>query len=517
MVDAAVSGSAGMDCSVLTGDVVVLTRTGRVRVVPDVVDAELDTRLDSAHVIGAVKWSGGKSPELAARAAMENEREIAALRELREWLASRPPERVRACLDRIASTVTHMAPLIIYVGSRHYSNLGKFSNLPGKSLTRGAPGCLVTELEGLPAAQWRLEDAAFIVLLDTLLSSGPPVRAEEFNGTQLAPAELVAFLIERIAGYGEQPPERGDQPMGEWLGQLAGRCAEGRAKALASGRTPYRVINGITLHKREHLLSAPVTYADVPAEVRQVVEARTGELPERPGALGVVRDAMADLASRLVREAAPAGFSTAYEALLHDVYGAVAEALDADVAMGRGPRAFDALRRIRPEGADPLALGTGDFYCAVAPSAAFRQRFADEPATLTRCLSAYSSRMRFNTWHYLPHTLGITETDTRRDDWFFAPTMADVTDWSDQHHTGHVMFGVRHALRVPLGITFDERYLPGLYDLRVMRADGESFGVADLRSAIAVGSVLAMLQEALAGHDVVVRDFGNEWYRARYG
>jgi hypothetical protein len=79
------------------------------------------------------------------------------------------------------------------------------------------------------------------------------------------------------------------------------------------------------------------------------------------------------------------------------------------------------------------------------------------------------------------------------------------------------MFGVRHAIRVPLGITFDERYLPGLYDLRVMRAVGASFGVADLRSAIAVGSVLAMLQESLARHDVVVRDFGNEWYRARYG
>jgi hypothetical protein len=220
-------------------------------------------------------------------------------------------------------------------------------------------------------------------------------------------------------------------------------------------------------------------------------------------------------AGRLVREPAPDGFGSAFEAALHGFVGAAAEAFEADVAMSRGPQRFTALR-VAPE-LDPFGLGTGEFYCCVAPRQAFVDRFGADRPGLVRALSAYSARMRFNTWHYLPHTLGIVEREPGRDDWFFAPTMPDVTDWSDQHHTGHVVFGVRYAIRVPFGVEFDGRPLPGLYDLRLMRTAEPSYTVADLRAAVAAAAILRGFYQAATAYEPVVTDFGKTWYEAFHG
>ena len=130
--------------------------------------------------------------------------------------------------------------------------------------------------------------------------------------------------------------------------------------------------------------------------------------------------------------------------------------------------------------------------------------------------------MRYNGWHYLPHSSGMHHRAAERD-WFFAPTMSDVTDWSDQHHTGHVAHGVRYAIRVPFGIELAGANRPGVHDFRLMRAwGGEPYTIADLRSAIAIGELLRVFYQAHADHlasgapalDVV--DFDNSWYQSRY-
>jgi hypothetical protein len=224
-----------------------------------------------------------------------------------------------------------------------------------------------------------------------------------------------------------------------------------------------------------------------------------------------------DLASRLVDTPPPDPFSTAFEGVLHEFLTAAAEAFDADVSMSRGPQTFDPLRAEPGPDADPFGLGTGDFYCCVTPRQAFVQRFGQDRQGLVRALSAYSARMRFNTWHYLPHTLAIAEREPGREDWFFAPTMPDVAEWSDQHHTGHVTFGVRYAIRVPFGIRYDGRALPGLYDLRLMRTSPPPFTVAELRGAIATAAILGQLYQAMSVYEPRVTDFGKDWYQRFYG
>jgi hypothetical protein len=493
-----------------TGDRLYLTRTGRLAARPDGMQAPA-----GAEPLGALRWAGEDPGDIRTRwqeLTANSEKEINALH---DEFALEPVERVHERIDRIEYAVVHMAPVILYVNDRVYSNLGKTSNLPGKSLSVRHARSLLNIWRHTPVPEWAPEDACFVACLDALLRSGPPVRAEEFNGAQLTPATLTRFLVERVAGYGGEPPADSAPLSLTALDDLALTCARLRTRAVTGGTMPYRVINGLNLHKRERLMTAPVLVGDAAAAI----------LPELSDLLGVdvaagdridgLAPAFTGLAARLAGAPAPDGFSTAFAAAIHRLIAAAAEAYHADVAMSRGPQRFDPLR-VAP-GTDPFGLGTGDFYCCVAPRRAFVERFGVDRQGLTRALSAYSARMRFNTWHYLPHTLGIVERQPGRDDWFFAPTMADVTDWSDQHHLGHVAFAVRHAIRVPFGIEFDGRPLPGLYDLRLMRASPPPFTETELRGAVAAAAILRQLYQAMARYEPVVVDFGKPWYERFHG
>lgn len=489
-----------------------LTWTGRLAVRLDGEPAPAD-----AYLLVGLKWADENSADVKSRSRAERDETGKQIRALHDELAGEPVGDVAGRLARIEYAVAHMAPVRIYVNDHVYSNLGKLSNLPGKSLSIGHRRSVLTQLRGKPVAEWAPEDACFVACLDVLLSSGPPVRAEEFNGTQLTPATLARFLIERMTEYGAAPACDQEAPSLRHLTALAATCSQLRKKAVASGQAPYRVINGLTLHKREHLMTAPAALGDVPGlVVTHLSELLGADLAARTR-IDDLAPLWADLAGRLLDAPAPKGFSTAFEAVLHAFLTTVAEAFAADVSMSRGPQKFDSLR-VEPEAqSDPFSLGTGHFYCCVTPRQAFVKRFGNDGQGLVRTLAAYSARMRFNTWHYLPHTLGIVEREPGREDWFFAPTMPDLAEWSDQHHTGHVAFGVRYAIRVPLGIGYDGRQLPGLYDLRLMRTGPPPFTVDDLRQAIAATLLLRQLYQAMSAHEPQVIDFGKNWYESFHG
>ncbi len=502
------AGLAGPGAALDAPDRLFLTRTGRLAVRLDNEPAPPD-----AHLLGGLDWDGGR----AARSLARGKRQASGqeIRMLHRDLAAEPASETAARVARIEFAVSHMAPVLLYVGERVYSNLGKLSNLPGKSVSAGHERSVLTKLRDTPVADWAAEDACFVGCLDVLMSSGPPVRAEEFNGMQLTPEALAAFLAERIGGYGGTAESSYRPASLAGLTELAIACRQFREKAVSGGLRPYRVINGLTLHKREGLMTAPDSLSDVPAAVVTHLRGLLSAELTAATPIGELAPRWAALAGRLPGFTAPAGFGTAFEATLHAFLTAVAEAFGADVSMSRGPQRFDSLRA--EPGTDPLSLGTGDFYCCVAPRREFADRFGDFRQGLTRTLAAYSARMRFNTWHYLPHTLAIVEREPGREDWFFAPTMPDIAEWSDQHHTGHVVFGVRYAIRIPLGIEYDGRPLPGLYDLRLMRTDGPPFTPADLRQAIATGMLLQQFYQAMSAYQPVVTDFGKTWYEAVHG
>jgi hypothetical protein len=533
-----------IDTTADTGDVVSLTPTGRVTIAL----TEAPTAPTDAHILGAIRWVAGRPPTIAQQWQSDQRAINESMLRIQERLIAETPDATRHRLSRIGYAVSHMAPVLLYVGERVYSNLGKTGTLPGKSLDENDPRCVLSPLRASPVASWDPIDACFVACLDAVLASGPPVRAEEFNGSQLTPDTVETFLIERIARYAQygRKPEQHSEPespaAGHDLDQLAGECHRQRARTIAAGFTPYRLVNGLNLHKQERLSRAPSALSDVPESVVEFLRNEgNGAFPDQQplADMATYYDAIAD---RLARNSSGGGpFGSAFEAFLHEFLRLTAEAFDADVAMSRGPRSLAPLL-IEAGAADgPLSLGTGEFFCCVAPRKAFQRRFAgdgpssdgpssdgpssggqssDGPrsngASLARVLAAYSARMRFNTWHYLPHTLGISDEPGRKD-WFFAPTMPDLTEWSDQHHTGHVAFGVRYAIRVPFGISLAGRQLPGLYDLRLLRTGPPPLSVDDLRRATATASVLGGLYQAMSSYSPIVDDFDRDWYQMLYG
>lgn len=487
-----------------------VTDTGRLAVRPDGVEAPA-----GAHLVGRLRWAGQDVEEVWRRWRGTRAEMARRAGELRAELAREAPERILERIDRIEYAVVHMAPVRIYVDDHAYSNLGKPSNLPGKSLSVGHERSRLTVLRRTPASGWDPFDACFVACLGALLLSGPAVRAEEFNGVQLDPGTLGRFLVQRITGYGSPEPPTPPWPSLAELERLARTCHGLRKESVEHGALPYRVISGLSLHKREHLMSQPRLVADAPPSLVAHVAGLLGVDPTPDEPIENLAEPFTDLVEELSRTPAPDGFSSALEGALHGFVVAAAEAFHADVAMSRGPQRFTALRTA-PE-VDPFGLGTDEFYCCVAPRRAFVERFGEDRSGLVRALSAYSARMRFNTWHYLPDTLGIVEREPGRDDWFFAPTMPDLTGWSDQHHTGHVAFGVRHAIRVPFGVEYDGRHLPGLYDLRLMRVSEPPFTEEDLRRAVAAAALLRGLYQAAVAHEPVVKDFGKTWYERFHG
>lgn len=471
----------------------------------------------SGHRLGRVSWPTSESLAEADRLAWEELwAERAEFAELAVELAAEPAEAVAERLRIITYSLVHLAPVQIYVADRTYSNLGSRSNLPGKSLAVGAPESVLTSLNLLPVADWRVEDTVFVGCASALVRSGAAVRLEEFNSCQLTPAGLESWLRQRLRSYGSPDEPAATATAGGVLSRLDGlarRCAARRSELIRSGTQFYRDIQGVNLFKEERTLAPPPGSSDVPGDVAEFLRDRIGLVPSGDGLPGI----SGGLTRKLAGPAADSRFGTAFEHVLHGLLGAVAEATGSDVAMARGPRSLASLdtKAIAPERI--LKLATNENYCCVVPSRTFREYFGEDRESLVKALAAYSARMRYNTWHYLPDSMGLGQHHPGRDDWFFAPALPDITTWSDQHHTGHVMFGVRYAVRVPIGIRFGGVYRPGLYDLRLMRTREPSFELQHLRIGVTVGRILADLHQAMAAHGQRISAFDNTWIREFYG
>ncbi len=434
----------------------------------------------------------------AERKAAETDRE-----RQRDWLAACGRDVVEQRIDAIEQVLLHMAPVQVYVGDSCFTNLGR-GNLPGRSVDVGDEANILRRLRSEPIESWTADEAGFVLICWVLMASGPQSRLEEINGICLDLRCLRAFLAERAARYGlaVQPPR--DFRDIDGLIDFGARIAECRRRLLLEGRIFYREIHGVNLNKEEKLLPG------IPG--RDLLAGLGHSWTQWPG-LPPTTESMGQQAAERVREAPPDKRAAVRAETLRGMLLDVVEAMSSDVAMARGPR--DLFFAEGPEELDPLALGTGDFYCCVVPSAGFASRHFGQQPSLGTILGAYGARMRFNSWHYLPHILDLTHGG--REDWFFAPTMPDLTHNSEWHHTGHVKFGVRYAIRVPLRVTLAGREFPGLYDLRLMRAAGDPFTAADLEAAVAFGQVLRAFHEATYAlcRDRVT-EFGNTWFRSMY-
>ncbi|AZM49787.1 hypothetical protein DMB38_31975 [Streptomyces sp. WAC 06738] len=517
--DTAADGAADREADdepVFTGELA-LARSGRVAV-----RAPSQPPLRQQDLVGGslrVPWS--------ARAVRAYRRELAAatarradeVAHCRAWLAEQGEAGRDELLDLATEAALRTAPFVLYQEEKQYTNFRDQNNITGKTLFPGHPDCALSSLRGLPLDLWSDHDVQLLVCLVLLIRSAGPGRVEEANGTQLS-LDHVAAMLERVRrGYAAAPGgpslPHAAAPDVAALDTLA--TTLGTVRKAFPGRVQlYREIHGALMHKIERVAAPPAARAH---RYEQDVCARLSErLPLTGGTFDALADAAAAAPGWLAR---PHGaFGSGLESLVYETVAASADVFRTDFAMSRGMRSLPTLvAKLRAESwAEICGWDITKYFCCVVPAPEARRHFGDSATAMADAAWAMSSRMQYNSWHFIAGNLPRTEEVLARDH-FVPPTIPDVAFFSDQHHHGHVTNKVRFSIRSPQAVEVAGRRFNGFVDLRLLRCDGTPFDEQDLLAAHRVsglvGRVTGLAAElAAAGEPVEVTAFDAGWHRA---
>jgi hypothetical protein len=417
----------------------------------------------------------------------------------RQWLATAHDAQGRdGLLEQAKEAALRTAPFVLYQEQNQYTNFRDQNTLTGKTLWPGHPDCTLSSLQGVPLELWSDNDVQLVVCLTLLIASAGFGRVEEANGTQLT-VDHVAFMLERVRrGYNAVMSGPAIAPAASTrvaeLSALAARLRERRAEAGSSAQL-YREIHGALMHKIERV-AGPVAGPALAAEEAICRDLRA--------ALPLTGTTLAELGAEAAAHPAwlakaHGTYGTGLEALVHQAVTAAAHAFRADFAMSRGMRSLpELIAALRGEKwAQICGWDITRYFCCVVPLPAAARHFGGSVPAVADTAWAMSSRMQYNSWHFVPGNLPRTAPVAERDH-FVPPTIPDIAFFSDQHHHGHVNNKVRFSIRSPQAVTVDGRRFNGFIDLRLLRCEGPPFTEQDLLAAHRVSGFVAAATTAAA-------------------
>ncbi|MFI1281394.1 MULTISPECIES: hypothetical protein [unclassified Streptomyces] len=494
-----------------------LDKSGRVVVrVPS--KGPLSGEADLVDGVLRVPWSAEDLADYQVELALAAERWDTSVADCRQWLMAAGADGRRGLLEDLTEAAIRTAPFILYAGGRQYTNFRDQNTLTGKTLRPGHPDCALSSLASVPLELWSDSDVLLVVCLTLLVRSAGYARIEEANGTQLT-LDHVALLFERTrtaynAACETLPPVPAPASHGvAALGELAEALA-GRRRELMGSVQLYREIYGPLMHKIERV-AGPVK-----DDARQLEAALCARVRER---LPLTGDTLAELAADL--EASPGwlaephgGFGSGLESLVYETVRAATEVFDADFAMSRGMRSLPALiAALRAEELPRIAAwDIPHFFCCVVPSREARRFFGGSASHLADTAWAISSRMQYNSWHFLVGNLPKVPEIAARDH-FVPPVIPDIAYYSDQHHNGHVAARVRFTVRSPQAVEVLGRRFNGFMDLRLLRCEGLPFDEQDLLAAHRTSGFIAKATSLAAtlvagGAEIEIASFDSQWH-----
>jgi len=492
-----------------------LSTTGRI-----VLRVPSQEPLDRRNLVGGVRRVPWTADHLRA---YHRESTAAAARlaettaDCRTWLREQGPDGRDELLTGAREAALRTAPFVLYQQQQRYTNFREANNLTGKTLWPGHPDCVLSSLQGLPLELWSDHDVQLVVCLTLLIRSAGPGRVEEANGTQLT-VDHVAHMLERIRlGYNTIPgaapvPAAASRTVAA-LDDLA-RALHERRRTPGLGAQLYREIHGALMHKIERVAQAPGDRARVREDA--LCARLTAVLPLTGTTLAELGEGLAAAPGWLAEP--HSGFGTGLEHLVYETVATTTEVFEADFTMSRGIRSLPALvQALRAERwAEICDWDITRFFCCVVPHPSAARHFGGSAANLADAAWAMSSRMQYNSWHFIAGNLPRTEEVTDRDH-FVPPTIPDIAFYSDQHHHGHVNNKVRFSIRTPQAVEVDKRRFNGFIDLRLLRCEGTPFDEQDLLAAHRVSAFVAQATSqaaamAAAGRAVEVTAFDSPWH-----
>jgi hypothetical protein len=493
-----------------------LTRGGRL--VVGVPSRGLTTPPD--ELVGGVMrvpWSAAALDRYSELLSHARSRQRAALSDCRAWLAALGDDARDELLQELREAALRTAPFVLYQGDHRYTNFRERNNLTGKTLWAAHPDCALVRLDGVPLELWADGDVTATVCLTLLVRSAGFARIEEANGTQLT-LDHVAFLLERTrrtyddAGGPAVPPPARSAGVAD-LHDLAVALSTHRRR-LGEHVQLYREIHGALMHKVER--AARPLGSRVGKRERRLCRRLSQQLPVAGGSVADLKDALAADPAWLT---VPLGeHATGFEALVHATVDGARQAFEADFAMSRGLRALVRLQQAmrRQDWAEIASWELPAYYCCVVAAPDAPRLFEGSADRVADAAWAMSSRMQYNSWHFIAGNLPRTPPVVARD-YFVPPTIPDLAYFSDQHHRGHVAARVRFSIRSPQAVTILGRRFHGFVDLRLLRCEGHPFTEDDLLQAHRVSGLVATATELLgnlvaAGASCEVTAFDSAWH-----
>lgn len=465
-----------------------------------------------------VPWSEGDLARYLAAIREVNQAQAEEVADCRRWLKEAGEQGRAELLVQLTEAAMRTAPFVLYQEGKRYTNFRERNTLAGKTLWPGHPDCALGSLNGIPQELWSDSDVLMVVCLTLLIRSGSFARIEEANGTQLT-VDHVAKLFERKRqAYNAVPGTRSVPPAAssrvEDLDRLAAGLREQRAEV---GRTAqmYREIHGPLMHKIERVAAKPGDAARASEEA--LCHQLRGRLPVGGDTLS---DCLADIAADRGWLSRPAGgFRTGLESLVYETVTAARNAFKADFAMSRGMRSLPTLiEALRAEDWPRIVKWEiADYFCCVVPTQESRRYFGDSLSELADVAWAISSRMQYNSWHFIAGNLPKVPEVAARDH-FVPPVIPDISYHSDQHHRGHVAARVRFSVRSPQAVNVLDRKFAGFVDLRLLRCEGNPFGESDLvtahnASAFIAGATSLAASLVAQGSSIEVTSFDSRWHQ----
>lgn len=418
------------------------------------------------------------------------------------------PQDVLQVIDAIKEKVDFMAPVLLYYNGHTYTTFYHYNNLL-KSLEGDTAHFLLDDLSEKNKDTWTRDERIFIFNLYTLLQSGPPARGEEVNGVHFSLHYLSHYLEEKLAVYQEMT-DTPSKPVPKSLLAKARLICQLREK-VAQNYVIYRKINGLNLHKQEKFLNQQdvALYCD---------EAMEKDLAQT---LGMQANQTYHDAFYHYIEQHPE--MTTIQALLEKIVDYAIQATDSDVGMTRGFRQpwmyYDALKHNQLE--TIFEWKQQMYFCCAIPSDKMKQAFLNQGQMLAGILTAISKRMEYNSWHYTPGNF-LNERHRIQRHYYFPPVMSDITEWSNQHHKGHVFANVKHAIRCPGAIQCPPYTLNAFYDLRLMKTSGVVYSEMELMKALYYKEVAGALYQAWFDYSsqhhcqIDMTAYDRKWYQQQF-
>jgi hypothetical protein len=351
-----------------------------------------------------------------------------------QYMESLTSQELNNILIQCHDLCSHIAPLRYYVEDKLFCTFSKYNNLTKNEK-------IFKSHMNKKVKQWDLDILLFIFSFFHLSKSGNFSILEEFNNCQLTPTSLYAFLKKTTNYNTENNPKR--------FFDLVSYSKTYR-KALHNKFITYRDINGIThLKKLKYIPKKYKSYDQNELEFFFDTKVKT------------LKDINSFVYGLTIEEV---------KQLIINILNVLVTKTESDFSTSRTIKDFSSFVNM---------INQKDIKLLISKNKLFYYNFTvynknKNLNNLNNKIKTINTRMNYNSWHYMPSNfLNFKDYEFESRDYYFAPLIGDISNYSDYHYKGHKLIGAKANIRTVASIKIQGYVINAFCDLRLSKNTGK--------------------------------------------